>query len=428
MSILGAALNRSAAADRGAPVPYGSRSVTGAFGGSRGGASTERELAAQAAVSTVHSIVAAIAEDVSAVAWYLALLPGPDSIVAPGGVGVVPEVVTWRHPAADLWNNPNPWFSRSRLVEVVQMHAELAGIGYLIVDRGPSGQGVPLSLWPVLPTRMQPVPDKDRFISGWLYTGPNGEQLPLEVGEVIPIPGTPNAADLYGGMSPVRPLMSDIEAVRYSSDYNRNFFLNSAEPGGIIEVPNNLEDPDFDRLQRQWNEQHRGVANAHRVAILEGGAKWAQRTPTFKDMQFQEMRELSSEILREGWRVSKTRLGQNEAVNRATAETAVYVNSRHITKPRCVRWKEALDYRLLPMFGAPGQGVQYIYDLQVPKDQQADDAERTSKANAASILRLAGWNADDVLQTVGLPPMRWEGVPQDAKGVAPQTSTNGGAQ
>jgi len=104
------------------------------------------------------------------------------------------------------------------------------------------------------------------------------------------------------------------------------------------------------------------------------------------------------------------------------------VNSRHITKPRCVRWKEALDYRLLPMFGASGQGVQYIYDLQVPKDQQADDAERTSKANAASILKMAGWHEDDVLQTVGLPPMRYVGPPAGARGVAPQTSTNGGAQ
>ncbi len=51
--------------------------------------------------------------------------------------------------------------------------------------------------------------------------------------------------------------------------------LREAEPGGIIEVPTPLSDPDFDQLRDRWNEQHRGVANAHRVAILEHG-KWIE--------------------------------------------------------------------------------------------------------------------------------------------------------
>jgi HK97 family phage portal protein len=423
VSLLGAVVDR-VAATRGAPVPMQPRGMH-SFQGRPSGAL--RELGAQSAVSTVYSVVAAIAEDVAQVAWYLARLPGPGSIVAPGGVGVIPDVITHRHPASDLWNDPNPWFTRGALMEIVQSHAELAGTGFLIVDRGPSNEGVPLALWPVFPDRMEPVPDRDKFLVGWIYTGPNGERVPLTTGQVIPIRGTPDAQDFYGGMSPVRPLMSDIESVRYSADYNRNFFLNSAEPGGIIEVPNTLQDKDFDRLQRQWNEQHRGVSNAHRVAILEGGAKWNPRQLTFKDMQFMEMRALSSEIIREAWRISKTRLGQTESVNRATAETAVYVNSRHLTKPRCVRWQEALNYRLLPMFGQFGADVEYIFDLQVPKDSQADDAERTSKANAVSLMVNAGFDPAASLEVFGLPPMEWVGIPEGATKGAPQTSTNGGA-
>jgi len=426
VSLVRAALSRVTGRAGGAPVPMQGRNRMGFA--SRPG-SSDRMLSAQAAVSTVYSVTAAIAEDVGQVAWYLASLPGPDSIVAPGGVGIIPEVITHRHPAAELWANPNPWFTRVALVERVQMHAELAGVGYVIVDRGPSTRGVPLALWPVLPNRMQPVPDADQFLAGWMYTGPNNEQVPLGTHQVIPIMGTPDASDLYSSMSPVQPLMPDIEAVRHSSEYNRNFFLNSAEPGGVIEVPNNLEDKQFDRLQRQWNEQHRGVSNAHRVAILEGGSKWSPRQLTFKDMQFMELRNLSAEIIREAWRISKTRLGQTESVNRATAETAIYTNSRHITKPRCVRWQEALNTRLLPMFGPVGQGVQFVFDLQVPKDTQADDAERTSKANAAALLVGAGYDRAQVLETVGLPPMDWVGVPPGAKQPqAPQSSSNGGAQ
>ena len=35
----------------------------------------------------------------------------------------------------------------------------------------------------------------------------------------------------------------------------------------------------------QWEEQHRGVSRAHRVAILEQG-KWIDRKYTMRDMQF----------------------------------------------------------------------------------------------------------------------------------------------
>lgn len=426
MSLVRAVAARASGARSTSPVPIQPRGVHGFTGRPTG--LSDRDLSAQAAVSTVYAIVAAIAEDVSQVAWYLARKPGPGSIVAPGGVGVIPDIITHRHPASDLWNDPNPWFTRGALVEIVQVHAELAGIGYIVVDRGPSTTGVPLALWPVYPTRMEPIPDAKEFLRGWIYTGPNGERVPLGVQQVIPIRSTPDATDFYTGMSPVKPLLPDIEAVRYSSDYNRNFFLNSAEPGGIIEVPNELQDDEFDRLQRQWNEQHRGVSNAHRVAVLEGGMKWSNRQLTFKDMQFLEMRQLSSEILREAWRMSKTRLGQTESVNRATAETAIYTNSRHITKPRCVRWAEALNTRLLPMFGSMASDVEYVFDLQVPKDTQADDAERTSKANAASLLVNAGYDPAQTLEAVGLPPMEWVGIPAGAKDVAPQTSSNGGAQ
>jgi hypothetical protein len=46
--------------------------------------------------------------------------------------------------------------------------------------------------------------------------------------------------DPYRGMGVVQTILVDLDATRASAEWNRNFFLNSAEPGGIVEVDRRL--------------------------------------------------------------------------------------------------------------------------------------------------------------------------------------------
>ncbi|NIS37117.1 MAG: phage portal protein, partial [Actinobacteria bacterium] len=73
------------------------------------------------------------------------------------------------------------------------------------------------------------------FLAGFLYHGPNGEQVPLSLDEVIHI-RYPNPLDPYRGLGPVQSAMIDLDSARYSAEWNRNFFVNSAEPGGHLET------------------------------------------------------------------------------------------------------------------------------------------------------------------------------------------------
>ncbi|KKK81335.1 hypothetical protein LCGC14_2814460, partial [marine sediment metagenome] len=52
----------------------------------------------------------------------------------------------------------------------------------------------------------------------------------------------PNPLDPYRGMGPVQSILADLDSERYSAAWNRNFFINGAEPGGIIEVDRRLDD------------------------------------------------------------------------------------------------------------------------------------------------------------------------------------------
>jgi HK97 family phage portal protein len=307
------------------------------------------------------------------------------------------------HAALDLWNRPNPFMPRQEFVEVEQQHIDLTGEGWWVIARDPRSP-IPLELWPVRPDRMMPIPSPTDYLVGYVYTGPDGEQVPLGLDEVIQI-RMPNPLDTYRGMGPVQAILTDLDASRYSAEWNRNFFLNSAEPGGIIAVDRRLDDDEFDEMRMRWAEQHRGVAAAHRVAIMEQGATWVDRKFTQRDMQFAELRSVSRDVIREAFTMPAFALGEVADVNRATADASRVWFAEQLTEPRLERFKAALNFELLPMYGATATDLEFDYESPVPEDEEAENAALTTRSTAAAVLVEAGYDPAEVLHTVGLPPM-----------------------
>jgi HK97 family phage portal protein len=380
-------LNRAAVS----PVsfaPTRSSSYTSAWGHPSG---MTAQMRAMGSVGTLFSIVNRTSTSTAQVEWKLYRKP-----TKPGAERT--EVTS--HAALDLWNKPNPFMPRQEFVEVEQQHVDLTGEGWWVMARDPRSP-IPLELWPVRPDRMDPVPSATAYLAGYVYTSPDGEKIPLGLDEVIQL-RMPNPLDPYRGMGPVQSILVDLDATRYSAEWNRNFFLNSAEPGGIIEVPGTLGDAEFDQLRTRWNEQHRGVAAAHRVAILEAG-KWIDRKFTQRDMQFAELRSVSRDVIREAFGMPAFALGEVADVNRATADASRVWFAEQMTVPRLERFKSALNFDLLPLFGATAVGLEFDYCSPVPDDEEAENAELTAKVNAVVALVDAGFDPAAACAAVGLP-------------------------
>lgn len=363
----------------------------------------ETQMKAYGSVSTLFAIVGRITDAVSQVEWrmYRDQVDGRRVTAVGSEEEARTEVI--RHAALQLLNFPNPFMTRQDLFETVEQHTNLTGEGCIIVVRSELAD-LPLELWPVRPDRIIPVPHPENFLAGYVYLGPDGEKVPLRLDEVIHIK-LPNPLDPYRGLGPVQATLVDLDSARYSAEWNRNFFLNGAEPGGHLETELNLGDDDYNDLVTRWREQHQGVWNAHRVAVLEGGVKWKDRQFTMKDMQFAELRGVSREIIREAFGIHAHMLGLSEDVNKANAQEGERSFARWIVTPRARRWKLALNRKLLPMFGVTGQGVFFDHDRIVPEDREADDRERLSKANSAAALVKVGYDPDDVAAAFGLPQM-----------------------
>ncbi|HZB28942.1 MAG TPA: phage portal protein [Streptosporangiaceae bacterium] len=381
------------------PVPYVGRhtaalQLPGIFGLNPRG--QEAQMRAMGGMGTLFAIVSLLGDATAGPEWHLyrkAKSGDPDERQ---------EVTS--HAAIDLWNKPNPFMHRAEFIKTYQQHRDLVGEGWWVVVSNERFK-LPLELWPVRPDRMTPVPHPERYLLGYMYTGPDGEQVALTLDQVI-FMRDPNPLDPYRGMGAVQTILTDVESSRYAAEWNRRFFENSSEPGGIIEFEEELSDIDYNRLRTRWNEQHKGVANAHRVALIEQGGKWVPRAFTNRDMQFRELRDVPREIVREAFAFPRPMLGTVDDTNRANMEAAEYIFARWKSVPRLDATRDVLNFRLLPMFGSTAEDLEWDYDSPVPADREADDRELTSKAEAYKILRDAGVHPDDAAEVCGLPKMR----------------------
>lgn len=415
LSGLGSILNK-------APIPYSEhRNGFFGFGSSDGMATAEHSMKAYSQVSTLFSIVRRRGSAISAIDWELMRKKdGRGQLSMPGYPD--PRKVDLNHPAARLWNKPNPFATRKQFIETVQQHLDLVGeTVWVIVRTDMAGiSGLPIELWPVRPDRIEPVPHPTEFISGWVYTTPKGQKIPFLPEDIIQIK-LPNPLDPYRGIGPVQSLLVDLDSTRAAAEWNLSFFRNSAEPGGIIQSKETIKDHEFKQMLQRWNQQHQGVHNAHRVAIIEHG-EWVNRSFSQRDMQFVELRNVSREVIMEAFGVSKTMLGLTEDVNRATAEAAEYIFTKYHVTDALTNYQEAINEKLLPLFGAY-ETHEYEFCDPVPENVESQNSERDSKMSTVQSLIQLGFDPDEVLEAYGFPKLTYkkpEPKPINLPGEQPQ--------
>ena len=289
------------------------------------------QMQAMTQTSWLFAVVDRIAASTAAVSWSLyKRMPN----------GQQQEVLG--HPIIDLWSSVNPFYTRHEFIETSVQHFELTGEIWWLIVRNAGGK--PVELWPIRPDRIRPVPHISEFVAGYIYSI-GSMQIPLPKNDVIFI-RRPSPLDPYRGIGTVQSLLIDLGAEQMASQWTRNFFSNGAMPGGILQFDEGMSDADFERLVTRWGEQHQGVANSHRVAILERG-KWVDRKFSQRDMQMEQLRKLNRDIILGAFGIPASVMGVTESVNRANAEAGDVMFGRWILKPLLERIKQAVNERLV---------------------------------------------------------------------------------
>ena len=168
-----------------------------------------------------------------------------------------------------LHDEPNPEMSSFVFRETLMTHLLLWGNAYAQIIR--NGKGEVIALYPLMPDRMT----VDRDSKGQLYyeytvsmdDAPTlkGSLVQLHPSDVLHIPGL--GFDGLVGYSPIAMAKNAIGMAIACEEYGAKFFANGAAPGGVLEHPGTIKDPQ--RVRESWQSTFGGSGNSEHMPSTE---------------------------------------------------------------------------------------------------------------------------------------------------------------
>lgn len=334
----------------------------------------------------VHSCIRKIAERVASIDFQLF------KVVGVAGREKVQEIKD--HQLLDLLEKVNSFNTRTELISDTVTYLKLLGNAYwLKVRSGRSNK--PIELWCLRPDWVKIVSDPDKFIKHYEYTLPNGNKEIIPVEDIIHFKTTNPRSSLIG-MPVIKPVMDIVRSSVFASRWNTKFFYNYARPDALLVSKTKISPEGKEELRRQWNVEYGGIEGAHKLGILEGEVEYKPLNLTMRDMDFVNLTNTTRDQILAAFGVPKTLLGFTEDVNRATAESAVYVFLSEVIEPEMKRIVDKLNEFLVPDFG---DNIHLSF-----KDPTPENRKATIEEYAAA---LAGnWMViNEVRDREGLPPI-----------------------
>lgn len=295
-----------------------------------------------------------------------------------------------------LHDEPNPEMTSFVFRETLMTHLLLWGNAYAQIIR--NGKGEVIALYPLMPNRMT----VDRDEKGKLYYQYNtskddaptmkGSIVTLKPSDVLHIPGL--GFDGLVGYSPIAMAKNAIGMAIACEEYGAKFFANGATPGGILEHPGTVKDPQ--RVRDSWNNAFGGSSNANKVAVLEEGMKYTPISISPEQAQFLETRKFQINEIARIFRVPPHMVGDLEKSSFSNIEQQSLEFVKYTLDPWVSRWEQAMVRSLLSHTDKSRYFIKFNVDGLLRGDYQ-------SRMNGYATARQNGWmSANDIRELENL--------------------------
>jgi HK97 family phage portal protein len=315
------------------------------------------------------------------------------------------------HPAQQLLDRVNPWYTRGDLWRATQIYLDLWGSAFWALERDQSGRQ---EIWPLRPDRVSILPDRQRHIRGFVYQGNRG-----------PVAYTPeevvwlryfNPLEEYAGLSPLAPARLAVDMGTDGLRFNRNFLRNSAQPDFMLLTDETMTDAEIEEFYTRWESRYRGPGNAHRPAI----ASFVRDIKTLgfsqRDMDFIQGLRWSLEEVSRAYGVPKPLLGDFERATFSNINAAERIFWRNTMVPQIRFLEEQLTRALLPRLDYGDLAVEF--DLSVVEALHEDEAHRVRRE--AQLLDRGVLTINEVRRSRGMAPVPWGDAWAKAPSAAPK--------
>ena len=299
-----------------------------------------------------------------------------------------------------LHDEPNPEMSSFVFRETLMTHLLLWGNAYAQIIR--NGKGEVIALYPLMPNKMS----VDRDSQGQLYyTYQRGadeairdknQTAILRPSDVLHIPGL--GFDGLVGYSPIAMAKNAIGMAIACEEYGAKFFANGAAPGGVLEHPGTIKDPQ--RVRESWQSTFGGSSNANKIAVLEEGMKYTPIGISPEQAQFLETRKFQINEIARIFRVPPHMVGDLEKSSFSNIEQQSLEFVKYTLEPWVTRWEQTIQRSLL----STGEKSRYFVKFNLEGLLRGD---YQSRMNGYATARQNGWmSANDIreLETLDRTP------------------------
>jgi HK97 family phage portal protein len=303
-----------------------------------------------------------------------------------------------KHPLYKLLHDePNPEMTSFAFRETLMSHLLLWGNAYAQIIRNARGEVI--ALYPLMPNKMTVDRDsKGRLF--YLYSRTSDDaptlgedsQVYLAPSEVMHIPGL--GFDGLIGYSPIAMAKNAVGLAIATEEYGAKFFANGAAPGGVLEHPGTIKDPQ--KVKESWNAAYQGSQNAHRVAVLEEGMKYQPIGISPEQAQFLETRKFQINEIARIFRVPPHMLADLEKSSFSNIEQQSLEFVKYTLDPWVVRWEQSMCRALLMESEKPIVFIKFNVDGLLRGDY-------VSRMSGYATARQNGWmSANDIRELENL--------------------------
>ncbi|MCM1497147.1 MAG: phage portal protein [Clostridium sp.] len=353
------------------------------FGGSTSGKRVNERSAMQ--MTAVYSCVRILSEAVAGLPLHLY------QYTADGG-----KEKALSHPLYFLLHDePNPEMTSFVFRETLMTHLLLWGNAYAQVIR--NGKGEVIGLYPLMPDRMT----VDRDEKGRLYYEYQVQEsdaktiksgtVRLLPHDVLHIPGL--GFDGLVGYSPIAMAKNAIGLAIATEEYGSKFFANGATPGGLLEYPGTVKNPDA--VRESW-EKGFSQGNSHKIAVLEEGMKYTPISISPNEAQFLETRKFQINEIARIFRVPPHMVGDLEKSSFSNIEQQSLEFVKYTLEPWLMRWEQAMSRALFSQEEKTEYFVKFNVDGLLRGDYE-------SRMKGYATARQNGWmSANDIRELENL--------------------------
>lgn len=260
---------------------------------------------------------------------------------------------------------------------VSEAAADTAGRAFWFLDKAGPRSSLPERIIPLNPDKVTISVSSDGFdTKSYTYERPDGSKMYIPEWRIIEF-GPPNPYDGVAGLAPLSAALSAVELDMRAEAYNKKFYENGAQPGGILTSKKTLGKRQADAVRSEFEGRHRGTGASHKTAILSGDWDYKQLGLGQREMEFLQQRKFSREQIGAVFGVPGVLTNDPNKSNYSTANVELRIFADTNWVPKIHYYEQVLQAQYFERF-APD--LEPFFDLSEAPGLREDISDKIDRA------------------------------------------------